>query len=51
MAEIQTYFFEEGNAAKNISNKTAPKKLYGIGRFINLDQGVADIVNKLKTWK
>lgn len=40
-----------GNAAKNISNKTAPKKLYGIGRFINLDQDVADIVNKLKTWK
>lgn len=40
-----------GNAGKSIQNKTTPKKLYGIGRFINLDQGVQNIVDKLNTWK
>ena len=40
-----------GNAAKKVGNATAPKKLYGIGRIINLDQGVADLVDKLNEWK
>lgn len=40
-----------GSAAKSISNKTAPKKIYGIGRIINIDQQVNDIVNKLNEWK
>ena len=42
---------QTGNEAQGIKNKTTPKKLYGIGRLINLDQGVADIVNKLNEWK
>ncbi|MGN0031153.1 MAG: phage baseplate protein [Candidatus Gastranaerophilaceae bacterium] len=42
---------QTGNEGQGIKNKTTPKKLYGIGRIINLDQGVADIVNKLNEWK
>lgn len=42
---------QTGNEGKSIENKTTPKKLYGIGRIINLDQGVADIVDKLNEWK
>ena len=40
-----------GNDGKSIENKTTPKKLYGIGRFIDIDQGVADVVNKINEWK
>ena len=42
---------QTGNDSNSIKNKTTPKKLYGIGRLINLDQGVADVVDKLNEWK
>ena len=40
-----------GNSSNSIQNKTTPKKIYGIGRFFNIDQGVDDIVKKLNEWK
>lgn len=42
---------QTGNDSKSIENKTTPKKIYGIGRFFNIDQGIADIVKKLNEWK
>lgn len=42
---------QTGNESKEIQNKTTPKKIYGIGRFINIDQGVDDLVEKLNSWK
>ena len=42
---------QAGSSSKNIQNKTTPKKIYGIGRFFNIDQGVDDIVKKLNSWK
>ena len=42
---------QTGNEARSIKNKTTPKKIYGIGRIINIDEGVADIVNKINDWK
>ena len=42
---------QTGNDGKNIKNKTTPKKLYGIGRIINIDQGVANITEKINEWK
>ena len=42
---------QTGNEAQNITNKTAPKKIYGIGRIIDIDEGVADMVKKLESWK
>lgn len=40
-----------GNSSKSIRNKTTPKKIYGIGRFINIDQGVENMTKKLDSWK
>lgn len=40
-----------GNAAKSVGNKTAPKKIYGIGRFFNIDQGVENMTKKLDSWR
>lgn len=40
-----------GNFAQSVKNKTAPKKIYGIGRIINIDQFAADMVKKLESWK
>lgn len=42
---------QAGSSSKSIQNKTTPKKIYGIGRFFNIDQGVDDIVKKLNEWK
>ena len=42
---------QTGNSSKSIQNKTTPKKIYGIGRFFNIDQGVDDLVKKLNSWK
>lgn len=42
---------QAGNSSKSIQNKTTPKKIYGIGRFFNIDQCVDDIVKKLNEWK
>lgn len=42
---------QTGNDAQGIKNKTTPKKLYGIGRIVDIDQGVADTVDKLNEWK
>lgn len=40
-----------GNAGDKIKNNTAPKKIYGIGRIINIDKGVDNIIKKLESWK
>lgn len=42
---------QAGSSSKSIQNKTTPKKIYGIGRFFNIDQGVDNIVKKLNEWK
>lgn len=42
---------QTGSEGKSIENKTAPKKIYGIGRIINIDKGVEQVVNKLNEWK
>ena len=42
---------QTGSSSKNIQNKTTPKKIYGIGRFFNIDQGVEDMTKKLDSWK
>jgi hypothetical protein len=42
---------QAGNSSKSIQNKTTPKKIYGIGRFFNIDQGVEDMTKKLDSWK
>lgn len=42
---------QTGNESKGIKNKTTPKKIYGVGRFFDLDQGVADLVEKLNSWR
>lgn len=42
---------QTGNSSKSIANKTTPKKIYGIGRILELDQTTADIVNKMQSWK
>ena len=40
-----------GNSGKKVGNKTAPKKLYGIGRFVNIDKGIANITKELDKWR
>lgn len=42
---------QTGSEAQSIKNKTAPKKIYGVGRLINLDKGVDSIINTLNEWK
>lgn len=42
---------QTGNSKKSVSNKTTPKKIYGIGRFINLDKGVEKMNKILDSWK
>lgn len=42
---------QTGNESKGIKNKTTPKKIYGVGRVVDLDQGVADLVEKLNSWR
>ena len=40
-----------GNSGKKVGNKTAPKKLYGIGRFVNIDEDISNITKELDKWR
>lgn len=42
---------QTGNSSKSVSNKTTPKKIYGIGRFIDLDNVTQNMVEQLNSWK
>lgn len=42
---------QAGSSSKSIQNKTTPKKIYGIGRFFNIDQGVENMTKTLDSWK